>query len=313
MNIHLIVDFQYNFHKHRYAVESGKLSRLSAVVNGREVETTYMYHTLSDIEGYRRKYLESNDGTKNDVTVSICLDCKSERRDENSDYKSNRDKNKLRDFEIESIERSIEVLKQCGYNVYREPGTEADDLIKSLVDLYKKDFDMTIIHTNDSDILVNLDSENRVYIQRYKSSLRRHQPFTEETMAGLMSDEFDCDIRNNTIILYKSLVGDKSDVIKGAKGFGKKAFDKYMDYLDYEMGLKSDDYKKLKDWENVEELLKNSVAYLGERVVNEALDSLGLVRFKQVRVTGVKPEKRDSLETRKYAYEPYKMFSLIKE
>lgn len=309
MKVHVIIDFQYNYHKHKYAIESGRLPELSSVVNGETVDTTYLYYTLSDIESYRKTYVRNKDGSENEVVVSICLDKKSSRLSESTDYKSNR-KGKLKDYDIENINKIVGILEQIGYNIYTEDGMEADDLIKGLVDRYKNDFGLTVIHTNDSDILVNLDSENDVYVQRYKSSLRKHQLFTQENMPGLMSDEFDCDIRDNTIILYKCLVGDKSDVIKGAKGFGKKAFDKYMDYLDFDLKLTHDDYKKLKDWDNVRDLLNRSVEYLGERVVAEALESLEMVKFREVTATNIKPEKKDTQQKRNEIYKLYQMYSL---
>lgn len=312
MKVHVIIDFQYNYHKHKYTIESGRLRRLSANINGETVDTTYLYYTLSDIESYRKTYINNKDGSKNEVTVSICLDNKSSRLSDNEEYKSNR-KGKLKDYDIENINQIVDILRQVGYNIYTESEMEADDLIKGLVDKYKKDFDYTFIYTNDSDILVNLDSENSVYIQRYKSSLRGHTIFTQENMPGLMSDEFDCDIRDNNIILYKCLVGDKSDVIKGARGFGKRAFNKYMDYLDYELQITPNEYEKLKDWENVRDLLKRSVGYLGDKVVAEALESLELVKFKPVTVTDVKPEKRDTQQNRVDVYSLYQMYSLTKE
>jgi 5'-3' exonuclease len=134
-----------------------------------------------------------------------------------------------------------------------------------------------------------------------------HTPVTINTFADYMSKELKCDMRLNNIILYKATCGDKSDVVKGIKGFGPKAFDRFMKHLDGE-GV---DFKDLVDPDNVEELLRKEVDYLGKDKLDEALYALSLVRRKPVTVTDNKPIKNDSREKREKAYMKYKMKSLI--
>lgn len=313
MNIHVIIDFQYNYYRHKYSIESGRINKLSAVVDGEVMDTTYIYHTLADIESHRLQYSINKDGSDNNMVVSICMDNKSNRLKQSDDYKSNRPSSKLNTDDHLNLDRIKDALRVAGYNIYSEEGLEADDLIKSLVDKYKADFDLTFIYTNDSDILVNLDREGGVFIERYKSSAKKHQLFTQANMATLMSAEFKCNMRDNTVILYKSLVGDTSDVIKGVTGFGKKAFDKYISFLENDLGLEESDFAALKDWENVEKVLLKSKGYLGEFAVGQALECLNLVKCADATVTEVRPEKTDSKETRRIAYEKYAMASLIRD
>ena len=309
MRIHLIVDFQYNYYRVKYGFERGKgyRKRLSSIVDGEEIDTTYMYLVLKDIESYREKYRFLSDGTENDVYTSIAADSKSIRKEEDSEYKSNRD-NKLDDTDFENISRTLETLKVAGYNIYKKDGMEADDIIRALVMKYENDFDLTIIHTNDSDILVNLS--NKVGVARFKSNIKNHILITPYNFSEVMGAEFKCQMPYNCIMLYKCLVGDKSDKIKGVTGFGAARFNKLITYL-------GDDYnfEGLKDVENVENCLNglNASSFLTDEQLEEARHSLDLVKFRPVDLKDFEaPIKADTDETRRVAYMKYNMASLVK-
>lgn len=308
----MVVDFQYNYYRNKFSYEHGySRSRLSSVVDGVEVDTTYMYMTLKDIEAYRKGLLENKDGTTNEVCVSIVADSKhTERKELDKDYKSNRG-GKLDSEDFKSIERTLNVLRNVGYNVYKEDGYEADDLIRELVLKTKNDFDLTIIYTNDSDVLVNLD--DTVGVNRFKSNLRKHILITKNNFSDVMRAEFKCDMPYNCIMLYKCLVGDKSDKIAGVKGFGVKAFDKAVGIIREFVGDAA--FEKLTDAEYVDAalvFLANS-GKLSDIQLEEARHSLQLVQFKSFEGDLKEPELLDTDEKREAEYSKYSMFSLLKK
>lgn len=311
MKVHLIIDFQYNYYRNKFAFlkrEQRGANRLSTVIDGKTIDVTYLYLTLKDIESYRKSYATNKDSTTNDVYVSIAVDSKTDRKLLDAEYKANRG-DKLDNSDYSNIRVATEILKEAGYNVYKRDGYEADDIIKSLVDNYKSDFDLTIIHTNDSDICVNLDKN--VVIARFKSSLKKHIMITTTNFEDKIGTEFKCDLPFNSILLYKSLVGDKSDGVAGVRGLGPKTFSNII------RGLRElHDYKyfvDLQDKENTRECLKElyKLGKLSEMQLNEALHSLTLVEYKELDEKLEEPVKNDSYASRKQAYSKYCMLSLI--
>ena len=87
----------------------------------------------------------------------------------------------------------------------RVPGAEADDVIAALVVKYHKDHDL-IVHTNDRDMLQLGDFVT-------------FSPKLE--LEG---------VKPQWVRLYKTLVGDPSDEIPGATGFGPKSWEKLTDH-----------------------------------------------------------------------------------
>lgn len=313
MKIHLIIDFQYNYYRNKSSfvrrAQKFGAKRLSAVVDGEVVDTTYMYLTLKDIESYRKQYLINKDGTVNDVIVSIAVDSKTDRKDIDTEYKSNRS-GRLDSDDFMSIDRTVEALANAGYNIYKKETYEADDLIRGLVQKYENDFDLTIIHTNDSDILVNLSP--KVAIARFKSSLKKHVIITEDNFSTIMGDEFKCDMPLNCIMLYKSLVGDKSDKVKGVSGFGVKAFDRLVWNLREQYGNLY--FLDMKYADYTEQVLKDLhiCGKLTDTQFEDAMHSFSLVRHKELDLNELEePIQKDSYESRKLAYSKYEMVSLI--
>jgi 5'-3' exonuclease len=313
MRVHLIVDFQYNYYRNKFSFERtssyGHSKRLSSIIDGEEVDTTYMYMTLKDIESYRKMWETNRDGSMNEVTVSIAADSKSDRKEMDTEYKSNRG-GKLDSDDYESIERTLETLNEVGYNVYKREGWEADDIIRGLVQNFEDSFDVTIIHTNDSDILVNLGP--KVAVARFKSSLRKHVLITEQTFSEIMGAEFKCEMPLNTILLYKSLVGDKSDKVAGVKGFGPKAFDKLIDILSEMHDIEY--FRNLKYKENTEKCLKEcyDIGRLSDIQFEEAMHSFDLVKYKELEFVNFNtPVQKDSNDSRAKAYLKYEMKTLI--
>ncbi len=310
--VHLIIDISYLYHRHIYSVRSGARRKLSAIVDGQLVDTTMIYFTLQDLEAIRKRWLTACD----ELVVSICFDSKSDRKDENKEYKSKR--NSLTEDDFNCMRNIQEIVTNIGYNVYKAQGMEADDLVTSLVSKYKDDFDFTVIYTPDSDLLVNLGE--KVGLMRYKTSLAKlakgkdvmdkaHLAIGVNNYSIFMSDEWGCWAPYNVTMLYKCTVGDSSDNVPGIKGFGPAAFDGYLKYLTTQLGVTSEQFAEMNKAENVEEILKRSAEYFGEFKLQQALEALELVKFRQVDVG--KPEKRDSNESRNTEYGRYSMVSLF--
>lgn len=302
---HIIIDFQYLYYRHYFGVRDGRSRRLSYNVNGEDIDTTYLYYCMKDIESFRSDTLKMGDG---DVTVSICFDSKSERKEENTDYKSGRTNN-LDNTDFDNIAKIKELASTIGYNVYKEEGKEADDLVFSLAKDYKDDYDLTIIYTIDKDLVVNVN--NKVGVMRYKTNKGSHFPIHINNYESYLSSEFKCRVPYNSILLLLCTVGDASDKVKGIQGFGPKAFDKLIDHLD-EINF---DFRSLDLAENVEKLLRENESFLvtkkNPNALREALDSLEMVKTRYVEGL-IKPIKSDTDEKRKEQYLKYGMVSLTR-
>lgn len=300
--LHLIFDFQFMYYKYKFSIDSGRMKRLTnnkiAKEAGDNIDISYVYYPLMELESIRKRY--TNDSTE--VTVSVCFDSKSERKKENIDYKSNR-QGKLGESDFSYVGTIREICENAGYNVYKEDGKEADDLVTSLVKKYKDRFDYTLVVTNDSDMAINVSDNSGLY--RYKSSLKAYQDINMDTFEEILGNETGCRYPYNTVLLYKSTVGDKSDKIKGITRFGNAAYQKLLGYLD-STGI---DYKSCVNPEYIRKVLIDSAGYLGREKVEQAIEALELVRVREVDVK--EPVKSDSKETRKVAYGFYDMVSLI--
>lgn len=69
-------------------------------------------------------------------------------------YKSNRNEN--RGIEIQKELCEI-ILKDCGFEVLAEEGYEADDILYTICENYKKEFDKIYVHTGDGDMYFLVD------------------------------------------------------------------------------------------------------------------------------------------------------------
>lgn len=287
-NIHVIIDLYYIYYRYKYTIESGKIKHLYADINNKTVDVSYIYYTLKGIENEISKFIDDN------ITVSICIDSPTDRQQVSSEYKTNR--NKLGDYDRYNLSMIENILKQIGYNVYKEYNAEADDLVTGLVNLYHKDFDMTYIFTPDADILVNLKKD--VHIYRFKSSLKSHVLITPDNFTEILSAEYGCEMPYNCIVLYKALCGDKSDKIAGIKGFGAKSFNKLI------ASLRNDnfDFRLLASYKNVETAIMMKEAFItcgDKNKLAEALQSLELIRSRETEAVKVRPIRDVNIEENK--------------
>lgn len=299
---HLIVDFQYIYYKNFFNLKSGKLRRLSYNIDGRKVDTTFLYYCLREIEAFRKDKERFGE-----VTVSICFDSKSERRDEDSDYKADRPNN-LQAEDFDNIERIKDTAAKIGYNVYKVEGKEADDLVYSLAKDYRDDFDYTFIYTPDKDLLVNVGPN--VGVMRYKAVHHREYPVDLTNYENYLSAEFKCQVPYNAILLLLCTVGDHSDGVKGIPGFGASRFDKFITHLRESRCVFKDMHKA----ERVAEVLKANEQYLQTakcpNALEAALESLELVKSRYIEGLGV-PTKSDTDDRRREVYTYYGMKSLV--
>jgi DNA polymerase-1 len=161
------------------------------------------------------------------------------RKNINSDYKSNRNIRRITNWQVfESLEeeneakinqivRLIHYLKCLPVKVVSLPKVEADDIIAYLA----KELDQKY---NSKAFIVSSD---RDFIQLVNKNIVVYRPvekdyYTEETIQekfGILAKNF---------ILYKTLLGDSSDMVRGIKGLGEKGIlKKFPELAEKELSL----------------------------------------------------------------------------
>jgi DNA polymerase-1 len=139
------------------------------------------------------------------------------------EYKSNRNLQRITnwdtfddleeedDAKIDQIVRIIQYLKTLPVKTIALDKTEADDIIAYLGQIIpKKPEDKIIIVSSDKDFLQLVNENVIVYRPMEK------EYYNEETI----KEKFN--IPPNNFIIYKTLLGDNSDKVKGVKGLGEK-------------------------------------------------------------------------------------------
>ena len=315
MNIHAVVDYSFLYYKYKFQLESGRMRRLTTQFDSgdglEEKDVSQIYYSIREIEGFRRKLEEYG----HSATMSICFDMPSMRKEVDEDstegeieaakqYKANREK-RLGDDDFANIALVEELLDDAGYNTYRIDGYEADDIIAHLLDNYKGEFDYNIIYTPDGDLLMHID--DNVGVSRFKSR-SGYQSVDMNNFREYLSKENKCDIRYNNLMLFKATVGDRSDNIAGIYRFGPKAFDKLVDYLDRQGVV----WEDCGDYNSTMELLEMARGYLDDDQVEQAIESLSLVRPMVIDSNMVrKPTKVSNRDLREKSYMRLDMRSLI--
>lgn len=97
---------------------------------------------------------------------------------------------------------------------------EADDYIASIVSQKESDEYEYIIVSTDSDFIQLVNKQNYLYVPRGKRSIL----YDEEEVIKKY------DVLPSQYVLFKSLIGDKSDNIKGITGIGNKTASKILKY-----------------------------------------------------------------------------------
>jgi len=140
------------------------------------------------------------------------------------EYKSNRNNTRITNWEvfenleeendakIDQLSRLIQYLKCLPVKITSIDKVEADDVLAYLAN------HITIKHKNSKATIVSSDKD---FIQLVNDNITVYRPTEKEhyypqtiiNKIGVLPENF---------ILYKTLLGDKSDVVKGVKGLGEK-------------------------------------------------------------------------------------------
>ena len=139
------------------------------------------------------------------------------------EYKSGRDLQRITNWEafddiedehdakVDQMVRIIQYLKTLPVKTVTLPKVEADDVIAYLSDIIpQKPEDKVFIVSSDKDFL-QLINENVIVYRPMEKEF-----YTEQTVV----EKFHMSPHN--FILYKTLMGDNSDKVKGVKGLGEK-------------------------------------------------------------------------------------------
>lgn len=149
------------------------------------------------------------------------------RKDFYPDYKANRKETRI---ELSSQLKQIQqILEYIGIPSISREGYEADDLIGSLAEKFKKDYNIIIL-SKDQDLIQLIDENVKVWLitTKYEEicecveemppvSLPQTFPFTPEYVEKYYG------FKPIQMIDYKALSGDASDNIPGIKGVGEKS------------------------------------------------------------------------------------------
>lgn len=174
----------------------------------------------------------------NPYTIIVVFDSESSASSNkllDSEYKSNRldyssvpeDKNPF--SVLPAIKKALNYLEITNVEV---KDNEADDYIASLTNNTLYEY---IIVSTDTDFIQLINDNTYLYIPRGKKSILYNKDKVYEKY----------NIYPNQYVLYKSLIGDKSDNIKGIKGIGKITATKILKYQDIESYIKQNSSNKI--------------------------------------------------------------------
>ncbi|BDQ04484.1 MAG: hypothetical protein KatS3mg084_0002 [Candidatus Dojkabacteria bacterium] len=135
------------------------------------------------------------------------------RHEIDSNYKANR---KEVDTELKvQIPEIINLISRLNIKVLQKNGYEADDVIGSFAVQNQNKFDSIEIITGDRDLLQLISPKIRIFMPGKKfSDLIEFNEITFSEKFGIQVSDY---------VLYKSLIGDSSDNIKGVPGIGPKS------------------------------------------------------------------------------------------
>lgn len=285
--VHVIFDFTFIYYKYKFTFESGRLKTLG------DYKNTMAYHCMKEVENIRSQICKATGCSEDVIMTTLCFDSRTDRKDEDSEYKANRT-NKLTDEDYSNIAYIREAFDRIGYNVIKEEGFEADDLVYTAVSRTRclSNRVVNVIVTIDKDLLSLVSGETCVY--RYMTT-KGYTLVTPANFEGYVSEKFKCDIPFNAMRYYLAVVGDKSDNIPGIKGFGTAAYSRIMRHVEIELGA---DVFKVGSYEDI---VSSIVSNLTDIQREEFLNSLSLVNFRACENLS-KVDKRDTISSRNEAY-----------
>ncbi len=139
---------------------------------------------------------------------------KTKRHDEYPEYKAGRQK--APDALYEQKEKILKVLDQMNIFYFSQIGDEADDLIATLTNKFKNEYEIVIL-SEDKDLLQLVD--NNVCVKQKNRDKKLNQKYIK------INNENFYDIFSfypNQVVDYKGIAGDNSDNLIGIKGVGPK-------------------------------------------------------------------------------------------
>lgn len=240
----------------------------------------------SVIFGFSRLLLSLKDASY----IAICFDSKEKtfRKEMFDDYKKQRPK--MPDELAIQIQPTKEIIKAFGVNYLEIAGFEADDIIATLADKFKNNYNVIIV-TQDKDLFQLVDDSTFIYdpvnnlTYDYKKTIEKFgiQP-------AQISD-------------FLALAGDSSDGIPGIYGIGTKtAVQLLKDYKNIEGILQNKDKLPQKIKDNIDEKKLELYKSLTTLDKNIPIDNISIDYFKK---------NPPDIKTLKNLFEKYNFKSLI--
>lgn len=259
-----------------------KKQELSWEVDGEKFNTSSLYGLLRLLRTYGF-----------DDHYVFCFDTpKNFRKEESEDYKLGRVK--AEDDYFDQVNVAREMLSDVGFTTHSVSGYEGDDFVVETVNQNKSLFDHVFVISNDYDMAQNID--DNVY---FKNVIQTRGDIDKSNYEERLKCPY------NSIVLYKALVGDTSDNIKGVYRFGPKSFYKFID----DEGIYNDLPSIRRDRKEYN-VIKDSV-YLNDEQKKQALDSLRLVVPRIPKdYSNWNPSKQIDKEMFKFYLEKYGMKSI---
>lgn len=136
------------------------------------------------------------------------------RKKEYAEYKAQRPL--APDDLIAQIIEAHHLFEAFGITTFEKPGFEADDLIATLAEKFRKEPDVqVVILTGDRDTLQLVEDE-KVVVRTFNKGVSDTTTYDEKAVIAKYG------FAPNLMVDYKALVGDASDNIKGVSGVGPK-------------------------------------------------------------------------------------------
>ena len=129
------------------------------------------------------------------------------------DYKAGR--TTLPPVVMQQVNDIKEYLSYCGVHQYEKEGQEADDIIASLVEMFRENADTIMIYTNDKDML-QLVENGKVVVFKPKVAGTPEKFYDEEAVIEVFG------VPPRKLAYYRSFDGDASDHITGVPRVPRK-------------------------------------------------------------------------------------------
>ncbi len=193
------------------------------------------------------------------------------RSKEYKEYKAHRPK--ADDELISQIIKAPDLFKAFSIHTIDKAGYEADDLIGTFAEIFKKEPDLVVtILTGDLDALQLVD-DGKVIVETFKKGISETIKYNDEEIKkklGVSSDQ---------VVDYKALVGDPSDNIPGVSSIGPKTASAILsEYGSLEnflkTGQKHKKYKHIKENEDKALLSQKLATIVRDIPVKVSLDEL---------------------------------------